>query len=341
MRLRKVASWLGTTLAIAGALILLFAAYLLWGTGLFEANSQKALRSAFLHSLPARLPVVPTTTAPATKRPAIPRIASGAAKRVLYDSVYGPPPPEGAAIAIIDIPSIGVDKAVVQGVGESDLEEGPGHYPGTPMPGELGNSAIAGHRTTFGGPFYRLGDLSAGDSIWITTKAGSFHYVVRRLLVVSPNDTSVVGPMKGAWLTLTTCDPPFSAAMRLVVQASLVGKALPAPSWVPAPLLHTARNHAGRPTRPIGATPEATTAQGATNPTPYQVPHPYVPGGGSLGGTIASGLIELIVAAGISVAWKRSQRWGKLALAVLAVPLLAAGLFFFFTQLNGLLPQSF
>src|SRR5581483_10360279 len=90
-----------------------------------------------------------------------------------------PSPPTGAAVAIITIPKIGVDSAVVQGVGVSDLQKGPGHYPNSPMPGQPGNAAIAGHRTTYGAPFYRLDELTAGDQILITTWEGAFKYAVR------------------------------------------------------------------------------------------------------------------------------------------------------------------
>ena len=69
----------------------------------------------------------------------------------------------GDVMALLQIPSIGVETYVVSGVQPADLKHGPGHYPDTPMPGQLGNSAIAGHRTTYGQPFYRLDELKPGD----------------------------------------------------------------------------------------------------------------------------------------------------------------------------------
>ena len=99
-----------------------------------------------------------------------------------------PPPPEGDAIGLIRIPKIGLDRAIVQGVTVPDLRKGPGHYPDSPMPGQLGNAAIAGHRTTYGAPFNRLDELVAGDEITIVTLAGTFHYPVTEQLVVSPRD---------------------------------------------------------------------------------------------------------------------------------------------------------
>ena len=76
---------------------------------------------------------------------------------------------EGDAIARLEIPRIGVDKIVVAGVEKPDLKKGPGHYPETPMPGQLGNSAIAGHRTTYGQPFYSIEQLQPGDDLIVTT----------------------------------------------------------------------------------------------------------------------------------------------------------------------------
>ena len=76
------------------------------------------------------------------------------------------------ASASIHIPKIGLDRAVVQGVGVPDLRKGPGHYPDSPMPGQLGNAAIAGHRTTYGAPFNRIDELAPGDEITIVTVVG-------------------------------------------------------------------------------------------------------------------------------------------------------------------------
>jgi sortase A len=110
---------------------------------------------------------------------------------------------------------------VVQGIGVPDLRKGPGHYPATPMPGQLGNAAIAGHRTTYGAPFNRLDELVAGDPIVVTTLAGTFRYTVAKSLVVTPKEVFVLDPTPNATLTLTTCNPKFSASQRLVIQATL------------------------------------------------------------------------------------------------------------------------
>ena len=135
--------------------------------------------------------------------------------------------PTGAAIAIIKIPKIGVEKTVVQGVGVDDLKKAPGHYPDTPMPGEAGNSAIAGHRTTYGAPFYNLDELVPNDPILVTTLQGSFRYEVMETKIVHPSQIDVLNPTDDNRLTLTTCHPRFSAKERMIVTAKLIGTALP------------------------------------------------------------------------------------------------------------------
>jgi sortase A len=126
-------------------------------------------------------------------------------------------------MARIEIPSIGLDAKVVAGVEPEDLKKGPGHYPGTPMPGQFGNSAIAGHRTTYGQPFYRLDEVQVGDEIVLTTVQGRFVYRATGSEVVDPGASQVVATTdpSAATLTLTTCTPRYTASQRLVVHADL------------------------------------------------------------------------------------------------------------------------
>ena len=118
---------------------------------------------------------------------------------------------------------------VVSGTGTAQLEQGPGHYPGTPLPGEAGNVAIAGHRTTYLHPFYDLNELVPGDDILLTTVQGVFLYQMTSSQVVSPTDVSVVAATLTPQLTLTTCNPRYSASTRLVVHAALVASVLTHP----------------------------------------------------------------------------------------------------------------
>jgi sortase A len=116
-----------------------------------------------------------------------------------------------------------VDVAVVEGVDVADLRKGPGHYPTTVLPGEDGNAAVAGHRTTYGAPFNRLDELAPGDEIAVETVKGSFTYVVEGTRVVAPSDVSVVAATDDDRITLTTCNPKYSARERLVVTGRLRG----------------------------------------------------------------------------------------------------------------------
>ena len=103
----------------------------------------------------------------------------------------------GAAVGQLWIPRIGISDTIVQGVGDAQLEQGPGHYPGTALPGEVGNVAIAGHRTTYAHPFYNLDALAPGDDIYVLTTQGYFHYTVSGSQIVSPDDTAVLDPAAG------------------------------------------------------------------------------------------------------------------------------------------------
>ena len=135
------------------------------------------------------------------------------------------PPPVGQAFAIISVPTI--DRltdgwTVVAGVSRSNLKNGAGHMPGTALPGQPGNAVISGHRTTYGAPFHELDELRPGERIEVETALGVHVYAVRETVIVRPTEIWVTQPRDGAWLTLTTCHPRFSARQRLVVFAELV-----------------------------------------------------------------------------------------------------------------------
>jgi sortase A len=144
-------------------------------------------------------------------------------------------PDPGTAVALLEFRRPGSDQPivrkdplyVVQGVTLADLQRGPGHYPGTALPGDKGNFAVAGHRTTYGAPFFNLDQLRKGDEVLVTTRGGDkFTYRVHTQEIVSPSDTWVIEPdplKRGKrTLTLTTCNPRFSNAERLIVFAELV-----------------------------------------------------------------------------------------------------------------------
>jgi sortase A len=201
----------------------MFVGYQLWGTGIEEAQSQNRLEDSFAE-LVARVEDSPDPTVDATN----PQSPTTTVAGVVDPEPAETPDPiaivEGDPVAIIELPTIGVKKFVVAGVQTADLKKGPGHYPDTPFPGELGNAAIAGHRTTYGEPFRQLDELELGDEIKVTDLFGrEFVYRVTGTQIVGPSDSWVVATTDPtiATLTLTTCHPEFSAKQRLIVSAEL------------------------------------------------------------------------------------------------------------------------
>ncbi|MGH9069955.1 MAG: class E sortase [Acidimicrobiales bacterium] len=134
----------------------------------------------------------------------------------------------GESLTRIKIPAINVNVVVVQGTTETALRAGAGHYANTPLPCEVGNSAIAGHRTTYGKPFANLDKLKAGDKIELDTPIGTCVYELSAApLTVLPTDVGVVANTPGKFeVTLTTCTPKYSATHRLVANATMISSTL-------------------------------------------------------------------------------------------------------------------
>ena len=198
---------LGQTLITAGLVILLFVAYELYFTGIETARAQNAL-SEDIEALWGR--------GGGYSRPDDPKI-----EKI----------PLGSGIAILRVPRFGENwhKVVVEGVEVDDLKNGPGHYPGTQLPGEIGNFVISGHRTTYGAPFNRIDELREGDPIVVETRDTWFTYRVSTKEIVSPQAIEVTYPVPKqagekptiARLTLTSCHPKYSARQRIIVYAHL------------------------------------------------------------------------------------------------------------------------
>jgi sortase A len=130
-------------------------------------------------------------------------------------------PLPGDAIGKIEIPSIDVSKYVVEGTDAESLRKGPGHYPDTPLPGQHGTAAIAGHRTTYGAPFRHLNDVHKGDRIILQMPYGTFVYRVERTQIVDDSALWVTKKVNHDRLVLTACHPLYSAAQRIVAFARL------------------------------------------------------------------------------------------------------------------------
>jgi len=238
---RTLIRGVGQALITFGLVCLLFVVYELWVTDLFAAREQNHL-SQEIHQQWADAPTVePAPADPA--QPAAPFTPSP------IDVSVGQP------FAVIHIPRLagsdGYSRVVVEGVAQTQLAQGPGHYIGTAMPGEQGNASFAGHRVGRGSPFLDLDKLQPGDAIVVETSDAWFTY---RVLgdratgdfttdpsgipgqeIVLPTQVSVIsptpggpaaGPASGAYLTLTTCHPKFSARQRLIIHARLDGTPL-------------------------------------------------------------------------------------------------------------------
>ena len=152
----------------------------------------------------------------------------------LKEAFFDPPrrvirrmPLKGDAIAYLRIPAIGVSEYFVEGTDTGNLRKGPGHYPDTPLPGERGTAAIAGHRTTYGAPFRNIDELRRGQRIVVDMPDGRFIYRVERTRIVDDQDLSVLRPRGYRRLLLSACHPLYSASERVIVFARQVRRQVP------------------------------------------------------------------------------------------------------------------
>ena len=207
----------GQTLITLGLVMLLFCFYELKVTNLVTAREQGQLTE----DLTARW-AEPPPDAPGTPVEPGGPVAVPVAREL------------GSGFAIMRIPRLGRwnDKppVVVEGVGVEDLKKGPGHIPGTALPGEIGNVVLSGHRTTYGAPFNRFDELQPGDAVVLETRDMWFTYEVTGSDIVAPTAVEVTLPVPGdptatptkRLLTMTTCNPKYSARQRLIISAEMV-----------------------------------------------------------------------------------------------------------------------
>jgi sortase A len=221
-----------------GVLVLLFVAFQLWGTGILEARSQDSLRDQFDDALTQTAepdapddaaPAEPTQTTEADPNGGVDRADPNGEVDVVPADVAPrlPIPDYGDPVGEIRLPTIGVTRVVVSGIGLDQLARGPGHYPESPLPGQEGNVAIAGHRTTFGQPFHNVDQLEPGDQIFTTTVQGEFVYEVEGTEIVQPDEVRVLEDQGDNRMTLIACHPKYSLAQRIIVHAVLVGSPAP------------------------------------------------------------------------------------------------------------------
>jgi sortase A len=188
----RVLRFLGKACLTAAFIVGAYIVWLLWGTGIYTARQQDALRQEITQAIEDPRP----------------QLAE---------------PIPGRAYAILEIPSIELDDVVVQGTTVEALKKGPGHYQTTADPWDRrGRVGVAGHRTTYGAPFWDLDRVRPGDPIRLITELGTFDYEVTGSREVLPTQGEVLRSTGRPTLVLTTCTPRFSAAKRLIVFAEQV-----------------------------------------------------------------------------------------------------------------------
>ena len=204
-RLRAAVRTTGEVLVTFGLIVLLLVGYELWG--------KVAIIHAHQHDLNEQLsqawasPTVGPTPSP---------------------SASTPPPPPGSAVGRLYIPNLKLQWVVVEGVALSNIRYGPGHYPGTAMPGKVGNFAMAGHRSP--GIFWDLDKVKPGDDLIVETGTDWYVYEVFQSQIVTPTSVEVIAPTPNrpgvpptdADITLTTCNPKWDNYQRLVVHGKLI-----------------------------------------------------------------------------------------------------------------------
>jgi len=212
---------------------------------------------------------------------------------------------KGTAIALLQIPSLGVRQAVVEGSGAEQLKQGPGHLPSTFLPGQPGHAVIAGRRTTYGAAFRKLDLLHSGDEIITTTPYGTFKYRVRGSSRIGPGEADKLSTSTTGLLSLVTSDPPYAPSRALVVDAELVG----APSTAPDP------------PRPGGQPGE-------------------IGFSGNAAATVGVALSGLLLFGALAVADMLYKRWRRWSTYLLTTPIILALLFAWMEGLVSMMPST-
>jgi len=169
----------------------------------------------------------PTTTVPSTSSTtSTPPPTTPPPPLQITRPVDPPPDPNGAEplteVGSISIPKIGLDSAMFEGIRLTTLNHGPGHWPGSAAPGQVGNVVVAGHRTSHGAQFRHLDQLVPGDVVTFTTPDGVFDYTVVETDIVGPDALWIIDPSDTPTATLFACHPPGSTRQRIVVKLALL-----------------------------------------------------------------------------------------------------------------------
>jgi sortase A len=208
----SVVGVIGELLITAGVLVMLFLGWQLWLNNLIVGNQQTAQAVKVSQDWSKNESTVP---APVTRPDPGP-------------PVVGAAPANAVQFANLIVPRFGPtwEKPIAEGIGINDvLNNGVGHYPGTQMPGDIGNVAFAAHRTGWGEPFGDIGNMVVGDHIYVEMEAGWYQYSVRSFEYVPPTGVGVLDPVPEAdgvsptdrIITLTSCNPKSTAGERIIV----------------------------------------------------------------------------------------------------------------------------
>ena len=366
-----------------------FVGYQLWGAGIETELAQRRLRDDFADLLAASenaprserhdQSTTPTsTTPPSATGPGAGDEGESTSAAATAVPVAQQPLPEfanGSALARLEVPAIGIDDIVVAGIGVSDLKLGPGHFPDTPLPGQLGNAAIAGHRTTYGAPFFDVDQLQEGDEMIVTTLAGRYVYEVDSQRIVDPSAYEVIATSdpSTATLTLVSCEPKWTARNRIVItgvlddaRSALVGEPLlnygrtaessdgPQPSdtassgvdgladaAVDTDLAGPSDDAATESVSDSTETPSVRSATGLDQPS-SELADAFGQGWFSdPGANRHVGLWGLMLASIATAAWWLSRRVGRnLVGAAVGVAPFVVSLYFFYQNVNRLLPPG-
>ena len=216
--MRRAVGVTGELLLTAGLLVLLFVVWQIGVMGVVDGRRQADLVGGIERGFATARPGSPASgqdTRPTDRPPAEGSLAD-----------LDP----GAPFGVLRVPRLGGSdwaRPVLQGVGLDVLARGLGHYAGTALPGQVGNLAIAGHRSGHGNPLIDIDAVQPGDAVVLETRAGWYVYRAVRHDVVAPDRSDVVAPVPERpgvrpterWLTLTTCSPRYGSTSRYVVFA--------------------------------------------------------------------------------------------------------------------------
>ncbi|HEX5856975.1 MAG TPA: class E sortase [Microbacterium sp.] len=219
---------LGELLITVGVIVMLYVVWQMWVGDIIYGAQNNAAGAELSEQWDSSADALPAPEPTPVPDPTVTDAAAPPVPGQVWEPVVLDEPGNTEVFGIMRIPRFGADYAtkVAGGVTRKGTLDtiGIGHYPGTEMPGQVGNVALAAHRTTFGAPFARIAELHVGDAIVIETEVGWYTYRFRTLEYVTPSEIEVLADVPQApetpagerYLTMTSCSPKFSLAERII-----------------------------------------------------------------------------------------------------------------------------